>query len=86
MDVQSARPSGQIQSYDGKLFRPAQCNDRFYGAGINWMEITALTTEHFSEKWIEKWSPEDFGVLGIHHISSNKQGVVIDVKTKNTAF
>lgn len=86
MDVRSARPAGQIVLDHDKLYRPTQCNDKFYGAGMNWMEITELTTNRFNEKKQGKWNPKDFGVLGMHHVSFNDRNIVVDVKTKNAAF
>jgi hypothetical protein len=78
-DVRCARPAGRIFVDEGRLIRPSQDSSYCYGYGLNFMEITSLTTESYAEREIEKVRP-DWGrsIYGIHTFSSDGAVTIID--------
>lgn len=49
IDARAARPAGAMHIQDGKLWRPAQVCDRFYGAGLALAEVTQLDEQGFAQ-------------------------------------
>jgi hypothetical protein len=79
-DARSARPGGRVFERDGRLIRPAQNCERYYGAGLSWCEITTLTPGDFSERVIAQWSGADIGpYVGVHTYDAAGRFEVIDV-------
>jgi hypothetical protein len=78
-DVRCARPAGRIFVDDGRLIRPSQDSSYYYGYGLNFMEITSLTTELYAEREIEKVRP-DWGrsITGLHTFNSGGEVTIID--------
>ncbi|SPL72433.1 glucosamine inositolphosphorylceramide transferase family protein [Acinetobacter stercoris] len=73
------RMAGIPFNYQNKLIRPAQNSIKGYGAEIELKEITQLTPEHYSERFIEKISP-DWNKLddGCHTINLYEDFIVLD--------
>lgn len=66
-DVCSARPAGRFVVRDGRLFRPAQNSEKWYGESLVWCEVTRLSTVEFQEHVVRQWRGADFGSYrGVH--------------------
>lgn len=80
----SGRNGGAVIAQDGALFRPAQMSHRFYGEGLQWMRIEALTPSEYREtphpgppsvaQLIADWSP--------HHVSLEEGWVAFDIRDR----
>jgi hypothetical protein len=86
-DVRCARPAGRIIIEDGKLIRPSQDSSYCYGYGLNFMEITYLTTELYAERVIEKARP-DWGrsICGIHTFNGDEGVTTIDAFVRSFRY
>ena len=78
-DVRSARPAGNLVRRRGRLIRPAQdCSSR-YGAAIALNEITEWTEDTYSERLVERITPDWMPhLLGTHTINSVDDLTIID--------
>ena len=73
------RGAGNFFNFEGKLYRPAQCCEGWYGKGIIFYEVT-LRDERFSEKEIFRISGDYYKKwgLGMHQFHSYKDLTVVD--------
>lgn len=65
-DCRGARPGGPVLRLDGRLLRPAQRCERFYGEALVWQEIRTLTPDAFEEVEIALWRAAGPGLSGPH--------------------
>jgi hypothetical protein len=65
-DCRSARPGGRPLRIGGRLLRPAQRCERFYGEALAWLEIRTLTPDAFEEVEVASWRADGPGVSGPH--------------------
>ncbi len=65
-DCRGARPGGRTLRQDGRLFRPAQICERFYGEALVWFEIVTLTPDAFAEVEVATWRAAGAGRSGPH--------------------
>jgi len=81
-DSRKARMAGNIFMANGKLYRPGQKNNVFYGEAIVFNEIIELTKDAYVEKEIFKLMPSQFLKFskGIHTFSVSKNYIAIDAK------
>ncbi|MDD5727671.1 MAG: hypothetical protein PHV59_03820 [Victivallales bacterium] len=77
-DTRISRPGGRIITYQGKLYRFAQDDEPYYGAGLNAFEITELSTTSYREKPVPPHplvsGSRTWNMAGIHHIDLHKLG------------
>jgi hypothetical protein len=84
-DITSARPAGEIFSYNGVLFRPAQNCIKTYGGSVMINRIFSLTEENYEEREEIQLYPDQLGSYpdGMHHIASLGENLtLIDGKKK----
>ncbi len=87
VDINNARPAGAMFINDGTLFRPAQDSAKHYGHCVHINKVTILNTYEFKEEPIQTIYPQSFGnYKGIHHISSNAEGIALDLKKSKFSF
>lgn len=86
-DARRARPAGAIFRRNGRLYRPAQdCSVR-YGYGLRIHEITALSTENYSEVEVNAIFPDwDSSIIGTHTLSYTPGLTVIDALQPRRRF
>ncbi len=80
IDSRSARNGGRPFYRNGRLYRPSQNNSyAIYGYGLNIMEITKLTPDHYNERMLRQASPS-FGkdIIALHHVDQIDGYYVID--------
>lgn len=78
MDIKSARPGGQFFERKGKLYRPAQNCEHFYGESIKLMMVDRLDEETFVEhECIEIKDPKCIE-NGIHTFNAYNGFIVVD--------
>lgn len=85
IDLASARPAGEIFSYNGSLFRPSQNCTKTYGGSIVLNKIISLDEENFEEREEMQIYPNQLGCYpdGMHHIASLGENLtLIDGKKK----
>ena len=79
IDCSSSRGAGQIYFENKSLIRPSQINIKgVYGYGLNINYIESLNLNVFSEKTLKKVFPIGQFKIGIHHLSKNKNIILID--------
>lgn len=78
------RNAGAPLRWHGALLRPVQTNARYYGEGMLWMRITALTPEDFREEPFESELPlaRLSSTLSPHHLSTHGDLVAWDVRDR----
>ncbi len=84
----SGRNAGGVIKRNGRLFRPAQASQNFYGEGLQIMEIEVLTTTEFRERPLASGDPacllaRDFSP---HHYSEGAGLVAFDVRDRVGRF
>jgi hypothetical protein len=79
-DARHARGAGRPYVHNGKFYRPAQDCAGGYGRKVVLREITALTTEDFSEKTVETLAPEELGphAVALHTLNPGRRFVAAD--------
>ena len=81
VDVQNARPAGNLFVKENKLYRPAQNNAKLYGHKVHINEVTQLSKKAFSEEIVHTVLPEKFGnYKGIHHVTHQNGQTLVDLK------
>lgn len=80
IDISNARPAGQPFFYKGKIFRPAQDCEDYYGSAIKINEILVLSDSDYRESEVSEirpvaGSPYQFG---LHTLSYHEQFTAID--------
>ena len=60
IDKATARPAGDFVVRDGKLMRPVQDCTRSYGAGLNLVEVTELTTQSYRQQVVTELAPNAY--------------------------
>ena len=65
-DCRSARPGGRPLNLGGRLIRPAQSCEKFYGEALVWLEVRTLTPDAFEEAEIAEWRAAGPGRSGPH--------------------
>lgn len=85
--VEAARPAGRVFMKGNKIFRPAQNASKYYGYGIQIMEIIKLSEDEYEEKHVHSihpgWSND---VIGTHTYNFSGQMTVIDALIKRKKF
>lgn len=78
-DVRYARPAGKIFVDQGKIIRPSQDSSYRYGYGLNFMEVTLLTTTSYREHRVEAVKPDwARNIHGIHTYTSDGGVTIVD--------
>ena len=80
-DCRSARPGGRPLRIGGRLLRPAQRCERFYGEALAWLEIRTLTPESFEEVEVALWRADGPGLSGPHGADLSTAVKAIDFRT-----
>lgn len=80
----SGRNGGGILEYEGLLLRPAQSSRRFYGEGLQFMQIDALSPTEFRERPYEGPHPlRDLIVdFSPHHLSVDLELAAFDIRDR----
>ncbi len=81
-DVRKSRMAGSVLFVDGKIIRPAQCNDVFYGNGISFHQIDVLDKQSYQESFFGKLEPHELNIYknGTHTINYLNGHFVVDGK------
>lgn len=78
-DCRTSRPGGAMIEKDGRLIRPTQDCTYRYGYGLNFMEVTALTTTDYREVLLEHIPPRArSGAIGIHTYAESGDIAFVD--------
>jgi hypothetical protein len=81
VDVQNARPAGNLFVKENKLYRPAQNSAKHYGHSVNLNEVIELSHTHFREKMTSTIEAHQFGnYIGIHHAAHQQGKTLVDLK------
>ncbi|HST36401.1 MAG TPA: hypothetical protein VLK25_07210 [Allosphingosinicella sp.] len=80
-DCRSARPGGRVIQLDGRLYRPAQRCERFYGEALVWLQIGTLTPGAFEEAEVALWRAEGPGLSGPHHADLSTSLSAVDFRS-----
>ncbi|MCR4615121.1 MAG: hypothetical protein K5756_03130 [Clostridiales bacterium] len=86
------RGAGRVFQHSGKTIRPAQnCENRVYGAGLRFYEITECSKEKYDEQLYSEISPENLKTgdpvpTGIHTYARSSGLEVVDIKFKRFNF
>lgn len=77
-----ARMGGNFIQEKGKIFRPSQKSDRYYGEEICWNEVILLNKTNYQEKPVQELNAQFHSTYnkGIHTFSSYENLCVIDFK------
>ncbi len=79
VDARSARPGGKIVVRNGKIIRPAQNCNGYYGRGLVLKEVTRLDIEGYAEHEIADLPPApEWDMVGVHTLNSGASIEVID--------
>ena len=81
-DCRSARPGGRPLRLGGRLLRPAQRCERFYGEALVWLEVTRLTSDSFEEVEIAEWRAAGPGLTGPHNADLSTRWRAVDFRTE----
>jgi len=81
-DCRSARPGGRPLRLGGRLIRPAQRCERFYGEALVWLEVTRLTPDAFEEVEIAEWRAAGPGLTGPHNADLSTRCRAVDFRTE----
>ncbi|MFK5986455.1 MAG: hypothetical protein QM479_13670 [Pseudomonadota bacterium] len=77
--VKTARPAGKIYIKNNKIYRPSQDCSLRYGHYTNINEITELTETTYSEKLVNRITPNwDKEVIGTHTLNADKNMTIVD--------
>mgnify|MGYP001168266738 CR=1 FL=1 len=81
----TGRNAGFIEMELGKLIRPRQESNSFYGEGMRFMSISTLTLDSYIEKECAppKALSDVVGRLGVHHITRAGNFIAWDVRKRN---
>jgi hypothetical protein len=81
IDCRCARNAGRPFYRDGLLLRPSQNNaHNIYGYGLNFMRITALSTDHYEEEMVSTATPAfEHGLVRVHHYDGQGDVFVFDI-------
>jgi hypothetical protein len=80
-DCTQSRPAGAIFKSNQKIIRPSQCSSGAYGSGINFSEITELTTTTYKEvKLVSYDGIFGWNNVGFHTFNSSDNLTVADGK------
>ncbi len=78
-DCRTSRPGGAMIEKDGRLIRPTQDCTYRYGYGLNFMEVTALSTTDYREVLLEHIPPRArSGAIGIHTYAESGDIAFVD--------
>lgn len=77
-DVQTSRPGGLFFKHGGKLYRPAQNCEHFYGESIKIMKVLELSKEGYKEEEIMEIKDPSGINDGIHTFNVYNGFVVVD--------
>lgn len=79
------RSAGNILKINKKIIRPAQIQQKNnYGYGLSFFQINKLNLNQYKETKISKIIPNFFSkARGIHHITSIKNEIIIDINLIN---
>jgi hypothetical protein len=80
-DCRSARPGGRPLRIGGRLLRPAQRCEAFYGEALVWLEVRTLTPDSFEEVELSVWRAEGPGLSGPHGADLSARMKAIDYRT-----
>ncbi|MEL6368288.1 MAG: hypothetical protein AAFQ16_10060 [Pseudomonadota bacterium] len=78
-DCRTSRPGGAMIEKNGRLIRPTQDCTYRYGYGLNFMEVTALSTTDYREVLLEHIPPRTrSGAIGIHTYAESGNIAFVD--------
>ncbi len=78
-NVEASRPGGSIFTIGKRIFRPAQNASKYYGYGMQIMEITNLSEEAYEEKPVQTIKPHwERDIMGTHTYNFAGPMTVID--------
>ena len=89
-DFKNMRCGGKIMEINGRLFRPAQKCDEYYGENLALCRIDALSPSDYAETFVRYMNSRDWdwSRKGGHHFNTvnfdGKQVVVMDGKIKDS--
>ena len=78
--INGCRPAGNFIEVDGKLYRPAQASEKYYGSSISIYKIIHLCENKFIEEHYMSIFPpkKDYYNFGMHTINSVDNKIVVD--------
>jgi hypothetical protein len=86
-DVRSARPAGNIFSYNQNIYRPSQNSSKQYGYGMKINQIVTLTEYEYKEVCVNEVEPLwDKKIFGCHTFNYAEGLTVIDGLTKRSKY
>ena len=86
-DVNTARPAGSIYTKNNKLYRVSQNCSKYYGYGLNIIEITRLTENHYEERLEQQILPNwEKRVNSTHTFNYVDDLYISDIKIKRNRF
>ncbi|MEL7023472.1 MAG: hypothetical protein AAGL69_06955 [Pseudomonadota bacterium] len=78
-DCRRARPAGAVLDIDGRFIRPTQDSTFRYGYGLNFVEITELSTTSYSEVLSRHMPPQwRSGSIGMHTYAEAQNFAYVD--------
>jgi len=82
-DVKTARPAGEIFTYNGNLYRPSQNCTRRYGYGMQINQIIKLTENEYEEISVNDIEPDwDEKFVGVHTFNQVGNLTLIDAEMR----
>jgi hypothetical protein len=81
-DCRSARPGGRPLRLGGRLLRPAQRCEHFYGEALAWLEIRTLTPDAFEEVEVASWRAGGPGLSGPHGVDLGSRLRAVDFRMR----
>jgi hypothetical protein len=86
-DVRSARPAGNIFSYNQNIYRPSQNSSKKYGYGMKMNQIVTLTEYEYKEVCVDEVEPLwDKNIFCCHTFNYANGLTVIDGMTKRSKY
>lgn len=86
-NVEAARSGGRIFKFGNRIFRPAQNASKYYGYGMQIMEIIHLSEETFAEKHVQTIMPGwERDIIGVHTYNFSGKMTVIDALIRRRRF
>jgi hypothetical protein len=82
-DVRGARPAGAIQSWGGRVVRPAQDCSRRYGWALSFREIEVLNEDDYAEREVDRLDPADLSrARATHTYAADGRYEAIDLRRR----
>ena len=77
-DIRSSRPGGTMFIHDGRLYRPAQDCEKYYGVNIVINQVMNISPTEYLEVPVSVISPNDTTLGGVHTVSTLGEMTLID--------